>query len=263
LTDKDTDGVDLRFGNSEAMVQMTEKIGRREGLGDMLAEGSARAAQRIGRGAEDLVVAVKNLEFACHMPQLKRSLGLIYSVNPFGADHRSSEHDTSYLRYPDRLAELDLNDPRPSETLDKEKVRFALTTQYFYSCLDSINMCGFVFGPGWQLYGSGELVDAARLVTGWALTLQELLRVGERRLNMLRVFNAREGVGRFADTLPKKLFKPLRGGKTDGVYISEEEMNRARDTYYVMAGWDPVTGMPTRAKLEELDLGWLTDALEE
>ena len=111
LTLKDTGGIELRFGDAAAMVQVTELIGKREGFGKVLGEGSARAAEILGIG-EDLVVAVKKQELPAHMPQVKRSLGLIYAVNPFGADHMSSDHDTGYESYSRRLAEFGLIDPR-------------------------------------------------------------------------------------------------------------------------------------------------------
>lgn len=257
ITVAQTDGLELRFGNAAALVEMVERIGRREGLGRILGEGSARAAETLGVGRE-LVMAVKGHELPAHMPQVKRSLALIYAVNPFGADHQSHEHDPSYGEYPARMAELGLMDPGPSDVLDAAKVRYAFYTQCFYSCLDSLAICQFVFGPAWHLYGPSQLVDAVRAVTGWNVSLWELMKVGERRLNMLRAFNAREGVGSEADTLPPKLFIPLRGGASDGVAVSAEEFEAARALYYRMAGWDE-RGRPTRAKLEELALGWVAD----
>ncbi len=261
ISAKDTGGIELRYGNAEGMVKMTEMIAKREGFGDLLAAGSARAAAKIGNGTEDLVVTVKKQELPAHMPQVKRSLALIYAVNPFGADHQSSEHDPSYSEYPDRMAELDLMDPQPNKVLNTEKTRYALYTQYLYSCLDSINLCQFVFGPAWQLYGPSQIVDTVRAITGWNVSLWELMKVGERRLNLMRAFNAREGIGREADKLPKKLSQALVGGKSDGVYVTEQEVEEAKDTYYAMAGWDVATGAPTRHKLEELGLAWVADEL--
>jgi len=262
LSAKDTDGLELRYGNAAAMVELTRLIGERHGLGDLLAEGSARAAQRIGRGAEDLVVAVKKQEMPAHMPQVKRSLALIYAVNPFGADHQSSEHDPAWKSYPDRLAEIGFTlEPQPNKVLSEEKVRFALTTQHSYSCMDSVNVCQFVFGPAWQLYGMQQLADAVRMITGWEVSVEELQRAGERRLNLLRAYNAREGIGREADVLPKKLRKALVGGKSDGLFVTDEELEQAKDSYYAMSGWEVATGMPTRAKLEELELAWVADEL--
>jgi len=259
LSADETDGIDLRYGNAEAVLQMTERIGKRQGFGDLLAEGSARAAAKVGRGAEELVVAVKRQELPAHMPQVKRSLALIYAVNPFGADHQSSEHDPAWKSDLERMSEIGLTDPQPNKVLNEAKVRFALLTEHAYSCLDTVNMCQFVFGPAWHLYGMKQLVETVQAITGWEVTLDELMRLGERRLNMLRSFNAREGIDRRQDVLPKKLKKALSGGKSDGLFVTEEELEQAKDWYYAMAGWDVPTGTPTRAKLEELGIGWVAD----
>lgn len=266
ITQADTGGIELRFGNAEAMIAMLERLLEREGFGDVLAEGSARAAARIGQGAADLVVAAKGQEFPAHMPQVKRSLGLIYAVNPFGADHQSSEHDPNYEPAPEgetnlylsRLARLGLTSPQGSQVMNEEKVRYALLTQYHYSFLDSADLCQFVWGPAWTLYGPDDEVNLVQAVTGWDVTLDEIQKIGERRLNMLRAFNAREGAGRDQDTLPKKLFdQPLKGGASDGIFIPRVEFQQALDAYYGLAGWDGASGMPTQAKLAELGLGWI------
>jgi aldehyde:ferredoxin oxidoreductase len=263
LTLKDTDGIDLRFGNADAMLAILEKIARREGLGDLLANGSAYAAGKIGQGAQDLVVAVKNHELPAHMPQVKRSLALIYAVNPFGADHQSHEHDPAYT--PDtasynleRMAEIGLTNPMSDRVLNREKVKMALTTEWDYCFIDSAQLCQFVYGPAWQVYGPQDQVELMHATTGWDWTVEDILKIGERRLNMLRAFNAREGVGREADTLPKRIYdEPLKGGASDGVSVTRQEVEEALDMYYEMCGWDVATGKPTRAKLEQLGLGWM------
>jgi aldehyde:ferredoxin oxidoreductase len=146
--------------------------------------------------------------------------------------------------------------------LSDDKVRFAYTTQCFYSALDSLGLCQFVWGPSWQLYGPVETVELVRYGTGWEATTEELMRAGERRLHLLRGFNAREGIGKEADILPKKLFEPLGGkGPTAGVAVGAEEFGRARETYYRLAGCDPATGYPTRARLHDLGLDWLADSI--
>jgi aldehyde:ferredoxin oxidoreductase len=254
-----TGGIELRFGNADALVEMVRLIGEREGFGRVLGEGSARAAKELGVG-EDLVVAVKKQEYPAHMPEAKRSLALIYAVNPFGADHESHQHDPTYRGYPERMAQLDLLDPQPSKVLNPEKVRFAVYTQRWNSLVDSATVCQFVWGPSWHLYDSNQLVMLVKAVTGWDVSLWELMKVGERRLNLLRAFNAREGVGAEADTLPAKMTVPLAGGPTDGVAVTQEEVAAAKALYYQMVGWDE-TGRPTRAKLEELALGWVADEL--
>ncbi|HBY09088.1 MAG TPA: aldehyde:ferredoxin oxidoreductase [Chloroflexi bacterium] len=259
LTTEDTGGLELRFGDHEMMTRLVEMIAHREGFGALLAEGSARVAEKIGRGTEDYLVTAKKQEYPAHMPQVKRSLALIYAVNPFGADHQSSEHDPSYDGYPERMAQLGLTDPQPADNLNAEKVKYAYTTQCLYSAMDSVNVCQFVYGPAWHLYDAEQLAQMISLVTGWEVSVAELLKVGERRLNLLRAFNAREGLGRNEDKLPMKMYQALKGGASDGVALSEAEFEAALDLYYELAGWDVKTGMPTKEKLENLGFSWLAE----
>jgi len=266
LTLEDTDGLDLTWGNAESMVALAEKIAKREGFGDLLAEGSERAAKKIGRGTEAYLITFKGQEAPAHMPRVKRSLAVIYATNPFGADHQSHEHDPAiegdFEYYAERLALLGFSEPQEPQSLSDEKIRFAAVTQRLYSLMDSLNLCQFVFGPAWQLYGPADIVELVRSVTGWEdVTLEELQTVGERRLNMMRAFNAREGFDRKNDTLPEKLFKPLKGGVSDGWKLDRQEVDTALAKYYEICGWDAETGNPTRAKLEELGLGWVADLL--
>ncbi|MFN2231837.1 MAG: aldehyde ferredoxin oxidoreductase family protein [Anaerolineae bacterium] len=259
LSLEDTGGIPLRFGDADALVRMTELIGQREGLGRILGEGSARAAEALGVG-QDLVVAVKGREQPAHMPHTKRTMSLMYAVNPGGADHTVYEHDTSYPRYPERMAELDLLNPEAQGTLDPEMVRYALYSQHMMSCVDSLCGCKFVYGPAWQLYSLSQMVEVVQAITGWSVTLWELMKVGERRINMLRAFNAREGVGAEADTMPPKMQVPLVGGASDGVSVSADEFKQAKELYYQMAGWNE-RGRPTRARLQEIGLQWVAEEL--
>lgn len=159
-----------------------------------------------------------------------------------------------------RLAELGDFGDLDLRDLSEAKVRFAYTTQCFYSALDTLGLCQFVWGPSWQLYGPAETVELVRYATGWDATLEEIMQAGERRLQMLRAFNAREGIGKEADVLPRKLFRPLEGkGPTAGVALTPEEFERARDVYYTLAGCDPATGYPSRARLGDLGLDWLAE----
>ena len=261
----DDKGLGLEYGDGRSVLRAIEAIALRQGVGDLLAEGSLRAAQTLGQAAVDLTVTVKGQELPAHMPQHKRSLGLVYAVNAFGADHQSSEHDTALRAKPGtlqnrRLEELDIAASLPLTDLSDAKVRFAFRSQCFYSALDTLGLCQFVWGPSWQLYGPSETVELVRSGTGWQATMEELLEVGERKINLHRAFNAREGMGKAADVLPKKLFQPLTGkGPTAGVALTNEEFEHARESYYRLAGWDTATGYPTPAKLHDLGLDWLAD----
>ncbi len=174
LTSENTGGIEINFGDADVMIRLVEMIARREGFGNLLAEGSARAAEKTGDGAEDLLAVVKKQELPAHTARVKRSLSLIYGVNPFGADHQSHEHDPSYAEYTDRMAEIGLTNPQPVREMNEEKVNFALTTQYLYSVLDTVNLCQFVYGPSWQLYSPSQLVDVVQKVTGWDVTLNRI-----------------------------------------------------------------------------------------
>lgn len=264
LTLEDTDGLDLSWGNAESMVKLTEKIAKREGFGDILAEGSERAAKTIGRGTESYLITFKGQEAPAHMPRVKRSLAVIYATNPFGADHQSHELDPAieddFEYYTERLAVLGFSEGVEPRSLTDEKIRFTVLSQRLYSAMDSLNLCQFVFGPAWQLYGPDDIVELVRSVTGWDdFTYADIEKVGERRINMMRSFNAREGFDRKDDLVPEKLFKPLKGGASDGWKLDQAELDTAMDKYYEISGWDEGSGNPTQGKLEELDLAWITD----
>ena len=262
----DDRGLGLAYGDGQAVLRAIKAIALREGIGDLLAEGSLRAARTLGDAAVDLTVTVKGQELPAHMPQHKRSLGLVYAVNPFGADHQSSEHDSMLKAKPGslqkrRLAELGITDDLALTDLSDAKVRFAYRTQCFISAMDTLGLCQFVWGPSWQLYGPTETVELVRAGTGWDVTLDELVQAGERRIHLMRAFNAREGLGKSEDTLPRKLFRPLGGkGPTAGVALTDEEFEHARESYYALAGCDATTGHSTPAKLQELGLEWVASA---
>jgi aldehyde:ferredoxin oxidoreductase len=268
LSKEETGGLELKFGNTEAMLETLKQIVTAStALGRLLGQGSERAAKAIGKGADECLITFKGGEAPAHMPQAKRSLSLIYMVNPFGADHQSSEHDwmiedgiASDL-YMSRLSMLGMTEKLEPMSLGPEKVKFAYLTEVFYSLLDSLELCQFVWGPGWTLYGPAETVELVRSVTGWDVSLDELMAVGMRRLNLMRTFNVREGLDRKADKMPKKFFKALQGeGPTAGIALKSEDMEAALDEYYKLAEWT-MDGKPTRVKLEKLDLAWAAELL--
>ena len=267
ITKEQTGGLELKYGDADTMLKVLYDIVNCEGpLGEVLSQGSERAARIWGNGADECLITVKGAEAPAHMPQAKRSLGLIYAVNPFGADHQSSEHDPYYEEGVadlnlDRLKLLGLSEPQPALSLTPEKVRFAYLSEVFYSMLDSLEVCQFVFGPAWTLYGPAETVEMVRAVTGWDITVDELMSVGERRLNLFRTFNAREGLTRKDDKLPKKFFKQLGGvGPSAGIALTHEEIDSAIDHYYTIAGWTS-DGIPTPETLKKHDIEWAAEYL--
>ena len=185
ISKEQANGIDLKFGDADAMLAALDAIVKAEGpLGQALSQGSERAAQMWGNGADECLITVKGAEAPAHMPQAKRSLGLIYAVNPFGADHQSSEHDWMIEEgmasdlYMGRLALMGMPDKLAPLSLGPDKVKFAYLTEVFYSILDTVELCQFVWGPAWTLYGPKELVEFVKAVTGWDVTLDELMTVG-------------------------------------------------------------------------------------
>ncbi len=265
ITKEDTDGLDLSWGNGSIYNELLQKIATRDGFGDLLAEGSARAAERIGKGAESFVIAVKKQELPVHMPHWKPAVGIVYAVNPFGADHQSSEHDTFTTAPPDSqnrqwLSQLGLwKGYEDSFTLDDEKVRFAFETQCFFSILDTLCLCQFAWGPCWELYGPTDLITLCKVGIDWETSTSELLKVGERRINMMRWFNAQNGFTRKDDKLPERMFEPLPEGPAKGVQMDREKFYESVNLYYQFAGWDSETGNPIDITLRRLSLGWLLD----
>lgn len=264
LTKEETDGLELKFGNSSVFEALIPKMAMRTpGIGALLADGSACAADLIGKDANQYVMACKRQEIPAHMVQMKPNLAVNYAVNPFGADHQSSEHDPALMAAKDSQDWIwsnllaDFEECSSYGVLDRNKAKYAFETQKFYSMMDSLCLCQFAWGPAWQLYGPNELVDFCKYGADWDTSIRELQEVGERRINMMRYFNAREGYSRVDDTLPERMFIPMPDGPNAGVKITRDDFELALDDYYELAGWDLETGNPTEETLKRLGLEWI------
>jgi aldehyde:ferredoxin oxidoreductase len=255
ITPEMTGGIDLRFGNADAMLKTLELIGRREGLGDLLAEGTVRAADKLGHGADMFTVHVKGQEFPMHEPRLKRGLGLGYAVSPTGADHCHNLHDT--IMTGGNLAKLrpfGITEELPVENLGGEKVRMYKYWMEMRVLANCLSICQF---PPWSFTDYLELVKA---VTGWDVTMFELVKVSQRTLNLARIFNLREGFTSSDDWLPPRMFQPQTSGALSETAVIPEELRNAIDLYYQMMGWDG-DGIPRTGTLYELGISWAKDYL--
>lgn len=262
LTKEETDGLDLRFGNKEVLLPLLEKIKNREGIGALLAEGTKKAAEKIGQGAEKYAVHCKGVDYPAHEPRVKRSLALAYSVCPVGADHMCVEHDhVIATNAPDlfieRISPLGIYEKLPMDDLGWQKVRVVYYSMLYYSFMNSLDLCMFCVAP-MRALNMSEVVEAVSAITGWESSLWELMKVGERRLNMMRVFNLRAGISADQDKLANKMLQPMQGGTTEGKHVPKEQFQEALKLYYEMSGWDK-EGKPLKAKLLELELDWLLD----
>ncbi|MCE5281357.1 MAG: aldehyde ferredoxin oxidoreductase family protein [Deltaproteobacteria bacterium] len=228
----DTDGLDLRFGNAGAMIEMIGLIARREGLGDLLAEGTRRAAQRIGKGSEAFAMQVKGEELPMHEPRSKQALGLHYSLHATGADHSTGIHD------------FDALDPDTGAKLYAKGSSAHL--------INHLGLCKFV--P----WSDAQVLEAVALVTGWPVTARELTEVVDRGVALARIFNLREGFSAKDDALPKRFHSSPIAGPLKG--LDPERFAAAQQGYYRAMGWDEI-GVPTAARLEALGIGWAAENL--
>ncbi len=245
LNTEDTGGIELKFGNATAMLAAIELIARREGIGDLLAEGTLRAAEKIGKDAPKLAMQVKGLEAGMHEPRVKPGLGLGYMVNPHGADHCCNIHDD--MLQIKEFRPLGILEPVPTDDIGPRKVALFKYTQLKRIIYDSLAMCLFL--P----YSYQQVADVTAAVTGWDTGIVEQLRVAERILTMARLFNIREGFTAADDKLPQRFLQP----KTDGVLAQKTfdpvKMEKAKSYYYHLMGWD-ASGVPLPEKLEELGI---------
>jgi len=250
ITPEMTGGIDLRFGNAEAMLQTLELMVKREGIGDLLTEGTKRTAEKLGPDAERFAVHVKGQEFPMHEPRLKRALGLGYALSPTGADHQHNVHDTGLRgRAMERLRAFGVLEPVALESLGGEKVRIYKYVSEMRILTNCLAICNFV---PWDYNQYVELLNA---VTGWDTTLYELAKVAQRTLALAKIINLRSGFTAADDWLPPRMFTPQTSGALSETAVIPEELRHAIDLYYEMMGWDP-GGVPRRGTLYELGIGW-------
>jgi aldehyde:ferredoxin oxidoreductase len=251
-------GFPLDYADPEVPVKLIPLIGRREGIGDLLAEGVMRAARRLGPAAEALALHVRGQEVPMHEPRGKKSLALAYATSPTGADHMEAPHDPLYEGFfPGKhpLAPLGLIEPVDMLDLGPKKVRAFSYCQKLWGLYNIVGMCCFVGVPIGKLELE-PLVRYLNAMTGWDVSLWELLKAAERSSALFRLYNHRENLATAADTLPERFFQPLDAGALKGEKLDREQFRRALRTYYRMMGWDPDTGLPTPETCAELEIDW-------
>jgi aldehyde:ferredoxin oxidoreductase len=255
----DLGGLDLRFGDGEALLEAIPLIAERRGAGELLALGSRRIAERVGGGSASFAMQVKGLEMAMHEPRGKVGVALGYATNEAGADHLVGFHDAVFVN-PESVAfkgvvPLGITEPTGVLDLGEKKVGIWHTSERWNSAEKVLGLC--FFGPVPRSFMQvADVLAAVRAATGWDVTVDELLEIGERAVNLARVFNVREGFNRSDDTLPDRLHAPLEGGPLTGTSIDRDAFEGAISALYTLKGWDPATGAPTPERLARLGLEW-------
>ena len=250
----DIDGIEATWGNVDAALRLIEKITRRDGVGDILAEGIKRASEKIGKGSERYALEIKGLEVPMHEPRVKKGMGLSYATSLRGACHLQSFHDTD-LEAPNAAPEIGISKPLAKDDTTRDKVDAIRRSQDWVAVTNSLLLCTSPAWVGYQYVRPGFDIEALNAITGWSVTVGEVLLMGERMNNLCRCFNAREGLKRDDDCLPPRLTEdPLPDGPSRGERLTRDQLKEMLDNYYELRGWDRITGNPTAAKLKELGL---------
>lgn len=247
LSGKDTGGMDLRFGDADLIVDLVHLIARREGIGDLLAEGTKRMSEKLGRGSEDFAMHVKGLELPAYDSRAVQLTGLTYATA-----NRGGDHITAYVQGPTfidaPLLIIDESEIKDPFAADPGEVQIAIDLEDMLTTFDCIGACKFMG----LCISAGDWVELVNRATGWDYSLDGYKQAGERVYNLARAFCNREGLRAEDDTLPKRLLEePLPEGPAEG---HVNELPSLLERYYKLRGWDEQSGKPTAAKLKELDL---------
>ncbi len=257
LNEEHTGGLALNFGDADLVVELVRRIGNREGVGDLLAEGTRRMSEILGQGSESFAMHVKGLELPAYDPRAAKITGLAYVTACRGGDHMNGYIQApTFIDIPFLIVDdSTIQDPFLA---DPQYSRVLIDMENALSVLDALGGCKFMG----VLLSAAELVDLVRAATGWDFDQQEFRKCGERLQTMGRAYCVREGMRREHDILPARLMlDPLPDGPARGMVLDRQSLEKMKDTYYELRGWDVATGIPTRERLHELDLEYLVPQL--
>lgn len=255
------DNMDLRFGNQEDIIPLIHKIVFRKGIGDILAEGSKKASEILGENTKKYALHVKGIEMVSFDPRTQTNLGLGYATAPIGPRYDICEHDwdfditAGWGHTLNSSRTLGILERIPMDCLSKLKVRNYKALNNIWSACDALDMCVFACAPTrvLTLEKMAELVEA---ITGWRTSSYEIMRWGERRNHLMRIYNLREGFDKFDDVLPEKFYnQAVTDGRLKGSVIDKDKFSIVVETYYEMMGWDR-EGIPLDATLYDHHLDW-------
>jgi len=256
-----TGGLEFSWGDADLLVKVVEMIARREGVGDILADGVHRMSQRFGAATAPFDLTVKGQELPMHEPRLKHAMGLGYAVAPVGADHTMNMHDTAFASEGGSLNRVNMAldkkvGPLSPSVLDEDKL------QVFYHEVNWMHFQDCAVNCHFYPYDYDHLATAMSGATGVEYTIHDILQVGARAQTLSRLFNLREGFTADDDKLPKRVMRAFKHGPLADVDLSDEAFNWARRRYYELMKWDPASGIPEEGCLEELQLNALLETVD-
>ncbi|MFQ5835619.1 MAG: aldehyde ferredoxin oxidoreductase family protein [bacterium] len=245
ISKKDSGGLSIRWRRGDDLIQLLEKIGKREDIGDLLAEGTARAAREIGQGAEKIVAQVRGLDVPAWDPRSFFATAINYATGTIGACHERGMCPSLELGL--FFPEIGIKEA-PKAFDPSGKVDICIKSQNLSALFNSLVICNYmVDGGGMSLT---EILECFRAVTGWDWPINKLMEVGERVYNLQRMINIKDTKGKEEDKLPSRFFVPAKTGFRKGMVPPLHEMLKE---YYIRRGWDE-EGRPTQETLERLGL---------
>jgi len=247
LSVADTGGLEIRYGDVKMAHCLIEMIARRDGFGDVLAEGSAALAERFG--VPELAATVNRLEVPMYDPRAFGSLAVSYTLSPRGACHRQGDMVGVDVGQGAPPVEFGV-EPGDRFEASEEKGRIAARHQAWRNLYNALILCHFLNT------GVEVVLAALNCATGWDLAAEDLMTLGKRNLTLKRMLNMRRGLTRANERLPDLLLKPLTDGATEG---NVPDVDALLSGAYAEFGWDPETGRPRRDTIEQLGLGFANE----
>jgi aldehyde:ferredoxin oxidoreductase len=249
LDKKQTGGIEINFGDANLVVDLVEKIAYREGIGDLLAEGTRLMAQKLGKGSEHYAMNVKGLELPAYDPRAAKICGLGYVTA-----NRGGDHITGYVQGPTFIDmpfliidDSSIGDPWVA---NPQEAHVLVDLENALSVLDDIGACKFMG----ILLTAEDIVSLISTASGADFRVEDFRLIGDRIYNLQRLFCVREGINRELDRLPARLMEdPLPDGPAAGMLVERESLEAMKDAYYQTRGWDVITGIPTPEKLMPWD----------
>jgi aldehyde:ferredoxin oxidoreductase len=252
---EDTEGIELNFGNEEGLLTLIQDISEKKGLGKILSQGVKKSAEIFGNGSEEFAMQVKGQELPMHEPRGKVGVGLGYSVSPTGADHMQAAHDTRITEegpLMEKARLIGLEKPVDPMKYGENKAEFYALSEKWWSFLNMVGMCDFVPAPRGSM-PIDKFMDLINLATGWDVTPEECMEVGERGITAARKMNYDLGIDESYEELPKRLYQPLENGALKGESMDRDKFLEMKQYYYKHFGWDE-KGYPTDETLNRLGL---------
>ncbi len=243
-------GERVAWGDGKAIVEWVERIGRREGLGDEIAQGLEAWAKKIGLNP---VMTIKGVEVPMHEPRGKVGLGISYAVTPRGANHMEGLHDTM-LEQDNPTPELGVTSRYDRFSLEG-KARLVVLYENLRSFVNSLVMCAFTTKESGPYYNFPKIRELLAYATGLEIGAEEMLLIGARNFALMRLYSGLSGYTKEADRLPSRFHEPLPRGASAGRPIDPERFRREVDEYYRIRGWDdhgPTSETLRKLGLEEL-----------